>query len=278
MKIKKILTVALTGAMLLSTVALTGCGEDEEAATATDWDYIEGNGKIVVGLDDTFAPMGFRDKDDKLVGFDIDLANAVGEELGVEIEFKPIDWDAKDLELETKKIDCIWNGMSATADRQEAMSLTNKYINNKIVLMGLDEDINPTTAKELAEYKIGTQAGSSALETIKKNEESEALLPNVSEYKTYDEAILDLKAGRVDLIAVDQVLGEYKNSTMDGVLTVADYDLGDDFYAIGLRKEDKQSTEKMNEAIKAVIDDGTAAAISEEWFGKNIVVFEGYDN
>lgn len=103
------------------------------------WDYIQNKGKLVVGLDDTFAPMGFRDEKNNLVGFDIDLAKAVGEELGVAIEFKPIDWDAKELELSSKNIDCIWNGMSANDERLEKMSLTKKYLNNKLVIMSLEK-------------------------------------------------------------------------------------------------------------------------------------------
>ncbi|MEG0663056.1 MAG: transporter substrate-binding domain-containing protein, partial [Anaerovoracaceae bacterium] len=80
-----------------------------------------------------------------------------------------------------------------------------------------------------------------------------------------------------DCIAIDQVLGEFKNSNMDGKLIVCDYNLGDDFYAIGFRKEDTKLTEKVNDAIKKLIDNGEAAKISEKWFGKNIVVFEGYE-
>ncbi|MEG0918794.1 MAG: amino acid ABC transporter substrate-binding protein [Anaerovoracaceae bacterium] len=272
---KKILVFALTAVMVLSAFALTGCG-GKEAKSDESLKYVKDNGKIVVGLDDTFAPMGFRDKDNKLVGFDIDLAKAVGKELGVDVEFKPIDWDAKDLELKTKKIDCIWNGMSATPERQEAMSLSKKYINNKIALMSL-KDLDIKTAEDLTKYKIGTQAGSSALGMIEKNEKSEALLEKTSQYKTYDDAILDLKAGRVDVIAVDQVLGEYKNKTMDGILKVCDYNLGDDFYAIGFRKGEVALTDAVNDAIKTLIDNKEASKISKNWFGKDIVVFEGYD-
>lgn len=273
---KKILVFALTAVMVLSAFTLTGCGGKDAAGDDESLKYVKDNGKIVIGLDDTFAPMGFRDKDNNLVGFDIDLANAVGEELGVDVEFKPIDWDAKDLELKTKKIDCIWNGMSATPERQEAMSLSNKYINNNISIMSL-KDLDIKSADDLAKYKIGTQAGSSALGMIEANENANALIENTSQYKTYDDAILDLKAGRVDVIAVDQVLGEYKNKTMDGILKVSEYNLGDDFYAIGFRKGEVELTNAVNDAIKTLIDNGEAAKISESWFGKDIVIFEGYD-
>ena len=107
-------------------------GEDDGS-----WAYIQSKGKLVVGLDATFAPMGFRDEAGEIVGFDIDLANAVAKELGVEVEFQPIDWDAKELELNGKKIDCIWNGMSATPERMEKMTLSDPYLNNTISIMSL---------------------------------------------------------------------------------------------------------------------------------------------
>ena len=102
------------------------------------WDYIQSRGKLIIGLDDTFAPMGFRDENNDLVGFDIDLAKAVGDVLGIEVEFKSINWNSKEMELKAKNIDCVWNGMSATPQRQEGMALTYKYLNNRIVIMTLD--------------------------------------------------------------------------------------------------------------------------------------------
>ena len=127
---KRILSIALIAMLAVTMLALTGCGKGGDG----DWDYVKENGKLVIGLDDTFAPMGFRDENNDLVGFDIDLAKAVCKELGVEAEFKPIDWNSKEAELKSKKIDCIWNGMSATPDRQESMSLSKKYLANRISL------------------------------------------------------------------------------------------------------------------------------------------------
>ena len=141
---KKKLLVLLALMMALSMVVMTGCGgedTDQDNAELTGWEYIEDKGVLVVGLDDTFAPMGFRDEANNLVGFDIDLANAVGEQLGIQIEFRPISWEAKEMELESKNIDCIWNGMSATPERQKSMALTDKYLNNKIVIMAADENV-----------------------------------------------------------------------------------------------------------------------------------------
>ena len=255
---------------------MTGCGNNDAQdgdAGADGQDTAKET--LVVGLDDTFAPMGFRDEQGNLVGFDIDLATAVADELGMQAEFKPIDWNAKEMELKAGTIDCVWNGMSITPERQENMALTNKYLNNKIVLMALaDADIDVTSAKELADLKIGTQVDSSALQMLMANEAYESFKDNISEYETYDTAIMDLKAGRVDVIAVDQVLGEYTNNNLGGEMKECTYSLGDDYYVIGFEKSNTALRDKVNDAIKAVIDSGKAAEISSKWFGKDIVVFE----
>ena len=270
--------VFLIAAMLILTMGLiTGCGNDEESADDGSWKYIEDNGEMIVGLDDTFAPMGFRDKNDKLVGFDIDLAKAVGKEIGVKIKFKPIDWDAKEMELESKTIDCIWNGMSATEERMESMSLSKKYLNNKIVVMTIKKDLNVASVDDLKDMKIGTQADSAALETMTANESFDTFKDNITEYKSYDTALMDMKAGRIDCVVIDQVLGNYKSAMGKDKLFTSDFDFGDDYYAIGFRKGETALTDKVNEALQTLIDNGEAAKISKKWFGKDIVILEDYE-
>ena len=274
---KRMIAWVMILAMVLSMGMLTACsgGSEEEAG---DWAYIEEKGTLTVGLDDTFAPMGFRDENNEIVGYDIDLATAVCEELGIGVEFQPIEWDAKEAELKAKNIDCIWNGMSATPERQESMSLSNKYMNNRIILMSEDSSINVKDVSELKDLQIGTQADSAALEAIQANENYEEFAENIHEYPTYDEAILDMKAGRIDVIAIDEVFGNYTNDENNMGLIVSEFDLGDDFYAVGFRKEDTELTNKVNEALQAVIDNGKAEEISNKWFGTMMTINEGYDN
>lgn len=269
---KKLLALMMSVMMVLG---LAACGGGNDTTT-TGWDYIADKGELVIGLDDTFAPMGFRDTNNELVGFDIDLANAVGELLGVNVTFNPIDWDAKDMELSSKNIDCIWNGMSATPERQEAYALTKKYLNNKIVIMTMDENLNIQSADDLANITMATQADSAALETMQANDAWESFQSNVLEVPTYDEAILAMQGGRVQAIVVDQVLGEYKNANMGGTMKVMDFNFGDDFYAIGCRKGEADVADKINDALQQLIDNGTAAEISEKWFGTDIVILEDY--
>lgn len=264
---KKLLCVVMIMVMVLGTLVMTGCGSSSDKSADKD--------TLVVGLDDAFAPMGFRDENGDLVGFDIDLANAVGDELGMKVDFKPIDWDAKELELESGTIDCVWNGMSATPERKKSMALSDKYLNNKIVLMALKtSDTDVKKASDLANLKIGTQADSSALKLLTSNEAYDSFKDNIKEYDKYDTAIMDLKAGRIDVIAVDQVLGEYTNNNLGGEMKECTYSLGDDYYVIGFAKDNTELRDKVNDAVKKLYENGEAGKISEKWFGKDIVVFE----
>ena len=271
---KKFLLLIAVLTIVATAFVVTGCGEDEEAG---DWEYIEKNGKIIVGLDATFAPMGFTDKDDNIVGFDVDLAKAVGEKLGVEMEFKSIDWDAKYTELDAKNIDCIWNGMSATPERAEKLSLSKEYFNNKIVVMTLNDEVKVAKSEDLANYNVGIQADSSALEVVKEDKAYDKFKDKIKEYKSYDDAITDMQAGRMDCVVIDEVLGNYKNTKMKNALKECKYNFGDDFYAIGFRKDDKELTKKVNDALQELIDDGEAAKISKKWFGKDLVILQDYE-
>ena len=110
---------------LLIVGLLAGCSTKQEGSKSTD---------LVIGMDDTFAPMGFRDEKNELAGFDVDLAKAIGEKLGVEIIFQPIDWSMRESELNAGNIDCIWNGYSITDKRKEMVNFTEPYLKNKQAL------------------------------------------------------------------------------------------------------------------------------------------------
>ena len=122
--------------------------------------------------------------------------------------------------------------------------------------------------------KIGTQADSSALKLLTSNEAYDSFKDNIKEYDKYDTAIMDLKAGRIDVIAVDQVLGEYTNNNLGGEMKECTYSLGDDYYVIGFAKDNTELRDKVNDAVKKLYENGEAGKISEKWFGKDIVVFE----
>ena len=268
------LTLAVIASLLAAMFLFAACTAPAAPADAPaddSWEYIKSQGKLIVGLDDTFAPMGFRDEAGELIGFDIDMAKAAGKLMGVEIVFQPVDWDSKELELENKKIDCIWNGLSLTPTREEELNMSNAYLNNVIAIMSVD-DVSVTKLEDLEGLTIGTQAASAALEAMQASDIYSVISGNVSEYPSYDDVIMDMQAGRIQVMVVDLVLGEYKNSKLDAPFTVSSVTFGDDLYAIGMRKGDDALTAKINETLKTLIENGTAAKISEEWFGRDIVI------
>ena len=286
---KKILSLALALALAMSLVACGGSDSSSAAADSstgsssgatssssasgysTTLEDIKAKGQLVIGLDDTFAPMGFRDENGDLVGFDIDLAKAVCEELGVEAVFQPINWSAKEMELSTGKVDCLWNGLSITPERQETMSMSNAYLNNKIIVM-TNKGVTLASKEDLANYNVGVQAQSSALEVVMADDVYDSIKDKITEYDTYDQVIMDMQAGRLDAMIVDEVLGQYKNTQLGGIFDVASFDFGDDLYAIGFRKSDTELTQAVNDALASCIESGKSAEISEKWFGADIVI------
>ncbi|MDO4563698.1 MAG: amino acid ABC transporter substrate-binding protein [Clostridia bacterium] len=273
--------IALLTSLVLTVAALSGCSMFQQQETSepteisvsdTSWEYIEQKGEFIIGLDDTFAPMGFRDEDGNLVGFDIDLATAVCAQMGVTAKFQPIDWVAKELELSGKKIDCIWNGMSKTPAREESMLLSAPYLNNTIDIMYMADKDPIATKADIIGKKIAVQAKSAALDALMAEDNYSDIAANISEYGTYDEAIMDLEIGRVDVVIIDEVLGRYKASKKPDTYAFAPEKLVDDYYVIGMRKGENALGEKLAAALDAVIESGEASQISVKWFGEDIVI------
>ena len=269
--IKKLLLVTM---LVVAMLFVTACGSDTTGDDATEAED-SGLPTLVIGVDDTFAPMAYRDEAGELIGFDIDMATYGCELLGMEPVFTPIDWTTKEALLSAGTIDCIWNGFSVTPSRIEGMALTYQYLDNAIIIMTLaDSDIDVTCAEDLEKYKIGTQGDTSAMEVLQSLDNFDKFSGNITQYTTYDTAILDLQAGRTDIITIDKVLGEYTNNNLDGALKVCTYDLGSDCFAIACEKDNTELRDKINEALQTMTDDGTLSEISEKWFGYDITMLE----
>ena len=168
---------------------------------------IKTKGKFVVGLDDSYPPMGFRNDKNEIVGFDIDLAKEVAKRMGVDVEFQPIDWDSKELELNSGKIDLIWNGMTITSERVENMFFAKPYIANaQIIIVPASSGI--TQKAQLEGKVVGLQKGSSSLEALT-NDPVGQKVKEIVEYPDNVSAYMDLQAGRIDVFVVDSVVGRY---------------------------------------------------------------------
>lgn len=198
--------------ILLKDAAYVAGTKPEISADDKSLEDIKARGKMILGLDDSFPPMGFRDEKNNIVGLDIDLAKKVAEKLGVELELQPIDWDAKELELSSGKIDMIWNGMTVTPERAEAMFFAKPYLANKQVII-VPEGSAIKTAADLKGKTVGLQKGSSSLVALQKNEAVASSVKEIVEFPDNVTAFMDLKTGRLDAFVVDEVAGRYIIST-----------------------------------------------------------------
>ena len=254
-------------AALAASALLIGCGKQEAPPTAPAKPATIA--KIVVGLDDNFPPMGFRDEKNNLVGFDIDLAREAAKRLGAEVEFKPIDWNAKEAELGGKRVDALWNGLTITDKRKEQIAFTAPYLENRqIVIVVASSPIK--TKVDLAGKVVGLQEGSSAVEAVEKD----AVAKSIKTLKKFGDnvaALMDLSAGRLDALVVDEVVGRYYIAKKPSDYAVLDEHFGTEEYGVGVRKDDAELLGKLQKAMDEMKKDGSAARISTQWFGKDIV-------
>ena len=267
MKKTSVLMIALLAGALLA-----GCGKKEEAPAAKPAAAPAPAAAVavVVGLDDHFPPMGFRDEKNNLVGFDIDLANEAGKRLGVEVKFKPIDWSAKEAELNGKRVDVLWNGLTITEQRKANILFTTPYLENRQIIVVTEKSAIKTKA-ELAGKVLGVQDGSSAIEAVQKDEATAKSIKELKKFGDNVTALMDLTAGRLDALVVDEVVGRYYTAKKPGEYRVLDENFGTEDYGIGTRKEDTELMGKIQKAMDDMKKDGSAAAISTKWFGKDIV-------
>lgn len=237
--------------------------------------YILDKGEFILGLDDSFPPMGYRDENNEIVGYDIDVAQVVCDRLGVKLVCQPIDWNAKELELAEKKIDCIWNGMSITDERLESMAMSVPYMNNKIVMVAKDST-GFASIEDMKGNAIAVQGGSFAEEVLETYEQYADFFASVEvlSYDDYLTALMDLQIGGVDGVLIDLVVAEFRIAGLQDESLVVIDELEDDLYGIGFRKDDIALRDKVNGILSEMAKDGTLDAISQKWFGKNISIVE----
>ena len=255
-------------ALLTLGAVLAGCSKQEPAAAPAPAPAAVT--KIVVGLDDNFPPMGFRDEKNQLVGFDIDMAKKAAKRLGLEVEFKPIDWSAKEAELSGKRVDALWNGLTITEERKQNILFTAPYMeNHQIIVVPAGSAIKAKA--DLAGKVVGAQEGSSAVDAIKKEE---AVYKSFKELKTFGDnvtALMDLTTGRLEAVVVDEMVGRYYVAKKPDQYAVLEDNFGTEEYGVGLRKDDTELHGKIDKALADMKADGSAAKIAEQWFGKNII-------
>ena len=293
MKMKKILAAVLAAASM--TAMLAGCsssgdptettaaettaadGEnaaegDTEAASAEDksLENVKANGKFILGLDDSFPPMGFRDENNEIVGFDIDCAKEVASRMGVELVIQPIAWDSKQMELDSGNIDCIWNGMSINEERKEAMNLSDPYLKNDMVFVVLGSSDYQSQA-DLEGKNVAVQNGSSAQEILEASDFA-AKAGSVAGYDDNVTAFMDLDANGVDAVFLDSVVANYFITEKQKDYRVLSDVLYEEEYAIGFRKGDQALRDEVQNTLNDMKSDGKLGEISTKWFGSDVTV------
>ncbi|MFS0779217.1 amino acid ABC transporter substrate-binding protein [Neobacillus sp. 3P2-tot-E-2] len=255
---KRLVTIILIVAAAL--VIFTGCSK----STSKEEE------KLVIGIDDKFAPMGFRDEDNNIVGFDIDYAKAAAEKMGTEVTFQPIDWKTKEAELSSGRIDLIWNGYTITDERKEKVLFTKPYLKNAQVIVTL-ADSELTKLEDLEGKVVGLQSLSSASDALNAAPVKEKI-KTVTEFADNVQALTDLKSGRLDAVVIDEVVIKYYMAQEEKTFKVLEESLAPEEYGIGVKKGNEELLDKLQKALDEMNEDGTAASISEEWFGEDKVL------
>ncbi|MDD4321842.1 MAG: amino acid ABC transporter substrate-binding protein [Acidaminococcaceae bacterium] len=261
---KKFMVFMLT--LMVTAGLIAGCGGDKKNATKSD-----SGKKIVVGLDDNFPPMGFKNEKNEIVGFDVDMAKEAAKRLGRPVEFKPIDWSSKEAELKSGRIDCIWNGLNITEERKKNMLFSKPYMECKQLLFV----VKGSPIKGQADLKgkiVGMQSASTAEQNLENDKAFAATLKEVKKYPDCIAAMMDLEAGRLDAIITDEIVGRYYMSKKPGKFVCLPTPIGPigDF-GIGFRKDDTQLQGEVQKVLDEMKKDGTAGKISTKWFGSDIL-------
>ena len=248
------------------TMSFYGCGQ-KKTTNSLEKD------KLVLGFDDTFVPMGYKDESGEYTGFDIELAREISKKLNKEIVFQPIDWTMKETELNNGNIDFIWNGYSITEERKEKVSFSTPYLNNRQVIITLsDSDIN--NKSDLSGKIVGAQSQSSAVDAIENDGDIKDTFKDgqIVTFDTNNEALMDLEAGRLDAVVADEILAKYYiNQRGADKYKVLEEDFGKESYAVGMRKNDTELLKAFNEAFNELVEEGKAGDISRTWFGDDII-------
>lgn len=284
---KRVLCAAIASMMALS---MTACSSGSTATTAAETKASEAEttteeassekaeettaaagtegGTLIVGFDQDFPPMGFLGDNGEYTGFDLELAQEVAKRLGLEYQAQPIAWDAKDMELESGNIDCIWNGFTITG-REDDYTWTEPYMaNTQVFVVRNDSGIEGKDG--LAGKVVECQADSSAEAALKEDPDLTATFGQLLTTADYNTAFMDLEQGSVDAIAMDVIVAGYQIQQRNADFTILDDSLSAEEYGVGFKKGNTELRDKVQATLEDMAKDGTMKEISEKWFGEDV--------
>lgn len=268
---KKRATLLLALAMLATTV-LAGCGSKEDKSADNKKEdkkeaKVENDDEtLIVGFDASFPPYGYKDDDGEYVGFDLELAQEVCDRNDWKLVKQPIDWDAKDMEIDSGTIDCIWNGFTMNG-REDEYTWSDPYIDNKqVIVVATDSGIN--SFDDLSGKLVETQADSSALAALQGDQKELAgTFGSLTEIAEYNTAFMDLESGACDAIAMDIGVAYYQINARKNPddYKVLDEEISSEQYAVGFKLGNEELRDKVQATLDEMAEDGTVAKIAEKY-------------
>ena len=232
---------------------MTGCGNESETQS-----------KLIIGIDDDFAPMGFRDEKGELVGFDVDLAKEAIKRMGVKAEFKSIVWKDKESEIISGNVDMIWNGLDITDERKAYMIFSKPYMEDRqIILVREDSNLEIHSEYDIEGKVVGTQISSTSDDYINGNAELRNSLKEYKVYEKFNETVEALKNKEIDVVVCDELVARYEmNNVKVGEIAET---------GIGFAKNNTELRDKVQKVFDEMIKDGTARKISQKWFQADLI-------
>ena len=266
---KKKLALILAGTAMAAMV-LAGCGDKNNASgeDVKTAESVEDKKTFTVGFDAEYPPYGYMDENGEYTGFDLELAEAVCKLEGWELVKKPLNWDSKDMELNSGSIDCIWNGFTMNG-REDEYTFSTPYVDNsQVIVVAEDSGIEKLT--DLAGKTVGVQAASAALDVLKSEEEGgqKALsdtFGSLNEFADYNTAFTELQAGALDALAIDVGVAKYQIKSRGEGFVMLDESLNTEQYAIGFKKGNDELCEIVNADLQKLADDGTVQELAEKY-------------
>lgn len=272
----KVIGLALVAALAIGTLA--GCGGADNKNDAPASAGVEGGTAkqtFTVGFDAAYPPYGYMDENGEYVGFDLELAQAVCDMEGWELVKKPIDWDSKDMQLDSGAIDCIWNGFTMNG-REDKYEWSDPYADNSQVIV-VAEDSGIASLADLAGKKVGVQAASAALDVLTDAEAQKDLGDSFGELKQfsdYNVAFTELQAGALDALAIDIGVANYQIASRGEGYVILEEHLNAEQYGIGFKLGNTELRNIVNEDVKKLAADGTVAALAGKYGISDSIILE----
>lgn len=220
---------------------------------------------FTVGFDAEYPPYGYMDENGEYTGFDLELAQAVCDLQGWELVKTPIDWDSKDMELNSGAIDCIWNGFTMDG-REDDYTWSVPYVDNSQVIV-VSDDSEITSLADLSGKIVGVQAASAALDLLSGDGAQAELAETfgtLQQFPEYNSAFIELQAGSIDAIAMDVGVAQYQIKEKEG-FSILEETLNTEKYAIGFKLGNEELRDTVNDSLMTLVENGTFAELAEKY-------------